>query len=195
MGIDTKTISQLRRESGVGIIECKKALEETNGDIEKAKELLRKKGAQKSAKRAERTTGEGVVGSYIHANKKIGAMVILKSETDFVARNEEFVELARDLAMHIAAASPKYLSIEEVDVTELEKEKDIYRVQLQKENKPADIIEKIIEGRIGKFYEEVCLLEQPFIKNDEKKVKELLNDIVGKMGEKIIIDKFIRFQI
>ena len=153
------------------------------------------KGAQKSAKRAERTTGEGVVGSYIHANKKIGAMVILKSETDFVARNEEFVELARDLAMHIAAASPKYLSIEEVDVTELEKEKDIYRVQLQKENKPADIIEKIIEGRIGKFYEEVCLLEQPFIKNDEKKVKELLNDIVGKMGEKIIIDKFIRFQI
>ena len=195
MEIDTKTIAQLRKETGVGIIECKKALEETNGDLEKAKEILRKKGAQKSAKRAARTASEGVVASYIHSNKKIGVMVELNSETDFVARNPEFEALAKDLAMHIAASAPLYVSREDVPDEVLAKEKEIYREQLKAENKPEAVMDKIIEGKLNKYYEEVCLLEQTYIRDDEKKIGDLLDEIVSKMGEKIVINRFIRYQI
>lgn len=195
MEIDTKTIAQLRRETSVGIIECKKALEESNGDIEQAKEILRKSGANKSAKRAGRTASEGVIVCYIHSNKKVGVMVELNSETDFVARNPEFEALAKDLAMHIAATAPTCVSREDVPEADVAKEKEIYSEQLKNEGKPAEIIEKILEGKINKYYEDICLLEQTFIKDEDKKIKDLIDGIVSKMGEKIVIKRFERYQI
>lgn len=194
--IDTKKITQLRSQTGAGMVECKKALEEAGGDFQKAVEVLRKKGEAKAAKKsAEREAKEGVVYSYIHATNKIGAMLELNCETDFVARNEEFKELAHDLAMHIVALNPLYIKPEDVPQEVLRKEKEVYAEQLRTEAKPEEIIEKIVEGKLNKYYEEVCLLKQPFIKNEDITIEELIKEKIAKLGEKIEINRFCRFEI
>jgi elongation factor Ts len=193
---DTQTITRLRQQTGAGMVDCSKALEESAGDIEKAIEILRKKGEIKAAKKtAERTAKEGIVYSYIHSNHKVGAMLELNCETDFVARTEDFVSLAHDIAMQIVAGSPEYLKPEEVPSEVLEKEKEIAREQLMAEGKPADIVEKILDGKISKFYEETCLVKQAFIKDDSIKVEEYINRAIAKTGEKIEIKRFVRFQM
>ncbi|MFH0854845.1 MAG: translation elongation factor Ts [bacterium] len=194
--MNTQTITKLRNMTGAGMLDCKKALDETNGDIEKAIDYLRKKGEIKAAKKsAERDASEGIIHSYIHAGGKVGVMIQLNCETDFVARNADFQELAHNLAMHIAAANPSYVKQEDVPKEELEKEKDIYREQLKTEGKPENIIEKILDGKIAKYYEEVCLLKQPFIKDDKKKVEHIISEVIAKIGEKIEVAKFARYQI
>ena len=196
MGIDTKLITQLRARTGAGIVDCREALEEANGDMEKAVELLRKKGAIKAAKKgAERQASEGLIGSYIHANGRIGVLVEVNCETDFVARNADFQSLVKDLAMHIAAANPSYLKPEDVPAAELEKERDVYREQLKNEGKPAEMLDKIIEGKLSKYYQEVCLLKQAFVKDDKISIEQLIEQAILKIGEKIQISRFTRYEI
>jgi elongation factor Ts len=196
MALDTSLITKLRDMTGAGVADCKEALQEANNDLDKAVELLRKKGATKAAKKmAERTAGEGLIGSYIHANGKIGVLVELRCETDFVARNEAFQQLAKDISMQVAGANPLYLSPEDVTADVIEREKGIYREQLAAEGKPAEMIEKIIEGKLQKFYQEVCLLKQAFIKDDSITIEQLVQDNVAKLGEKIEVAKFVRYQI
>ena len=196
MAIDKKTITKLRQATGAGLVDIKNALEEAGGDEQKAIEILRKTGASKAAKKiAERTTGEGLVHTYIHSNGKVGAMVQIQCETDFVARNEDFKALAHDIAMHITAAAPLYVAPADVPAGEIKKEKEIYREQLKTEGKPADMLDKIIEGKVEKFYQEVCLLKQPFIKDDKVTIEKLIEEAIAKMGEKIEIINFSRFQI
>lgn len=195
MPIDIKIITDLREKTGAGIIDCKKALEESDGDLKKAIEYLRKTGQKKLAKKQDRATGAGIVESYIHAGGKVGVLVLLRSETDFVARNAVFKELAHDIAMHVAAMNPLYLSPEDVPADEIKKEREIYLEQLKLEGKRDDIIEKIVDGKISKYYEEVCLLKQAFIKNDKKKIEDLISDGVNKLGENIRIEKFVRFSL
>lgn len=194
--MDTQIILKLRQLTGAGMSDCKKALDETGGDIEKAIDYLRKKGEVKAAKKAaDRTAGEGIIHAYIHAGGKVGVLLQLNCETDFVARNQEFQNLAHDLAMHIAAAHPLYIKPEDVPQEEIEKEKSIYREQLKGEGKPENIIEKIMEGKVSKYYEEVCLLKQPYIKDDKKKVEQIITEAIAKIGEKIEVAKFARYQI
>jgi len=196
MALDTSLITKLRDMTGAGVADCKEALQEADNDLDKAVELLRKKGATKAAKKmAERTAGEGLIGSYIHANGKIGVLVELRCETDFVARNEAFQQLAKDISMQVAGANPLYLSPEDVTADVIEREKGIYREQLAAEGKPAEMIEKIIEGKLQKFYQEVCLLKQAFIKDDSITIEQLVQDNVAKLGEKIEVAKFVRYQI
>jgi len=193
---DAKTIKELREKTGAGMLDCQSALEEAGSDQDKAVEILRKKGAIKAAKKsAERQAGDGLVHSYIHANGKVGVLLQLHCETDFVARNEEFKQLAHDIAMQIAAMNPICLLPEGVPAEELQKEKDIIAEQLKKEGKPADVIDKIMTGKLEKFYSENCLLKQPFIKDDKKTIEELITDVVAKMGEKVEVGKFVRFEI
>lgn len=194
MAITAKDIQDLRNRTGAGMMDCKKALEESEGDIEKAIEHLRKKGAATAAKRAEKEAKEGVVAVYSHGTR-IGAMVEVNCETDFVARNEDFKEFVRDLAMQVAASSPAYVKREDVPTEILEKEKEIEAEKLKAEGKPAEIIEKILEGKLDKFFGEVCLLEQPFIKDCDLKVQDLLNEKIAKIGEKIEIRRFARFEL
>lgn len=194
MAITTKEITELRNRTGAGMMDCKKALEESSGDIEKAIEHLRKKGAATAAKRAEREAKEGIVAVYTHGNK-LGSMVEVNCETDFVARNEDFKAFARDMAMQVAASAPLYVSREEVPAEVLEKEKEIESEKLKAEGKPAEIIEKILEGKMDKFYGEVCLLEQPFIKDGSVKIQDLINEQIAKIGEKIQIRRFERFEL
>lgn len=175
-------------------MDCKSALDKA-GNIEKAIELLRKSGQKVVDKKAGRETSEGVVEAYIHSNRKVGVMVQLSCETDFVARNKEFIELAHDLAMQVAATDPQYLIPEEIPATEIAKEKTIYREQLKKEKKPKKMMDKIIEGKLAKYYEEVCLLKQPFVKEDKKTVEDLMKEAITKLGENIKITKFIRFSL
>ncbi|MDD2715750.1 MAG: translation elongation factor Ts [Candidatus Wallbacteria bacterium] len=193
--IEANAVKELREKTGVGFMDCKKALVESDGDVEKAIEILRKKGIAKAEKRADRAANEGFVGSYIHLDGKIGVMVEINCETDFVARTDEFRALAKDIAMHIAASNPKFVSSDEIPVDVLEKEKEIFRAQLQDNKKPANIIDKIVEGKITKYFEEICLLEQPFVKEPEKKVKDLIFEKVAKVGENIKIGRFTRIQI
>lgn len=194
--LDPKLISQLRQQTGSGILECKSALELANGDIEKATEELRKKGELKAAKKsAERETKEGIIYCYVHSNNKIGTMLELNSETDFVARNEQFKNLAHDLAMQIIAMNPLYISPEDVPEESIQKEKEIYREQLQQEGKFGDILDKIIEGKLKKYYEEVCLLKQTYIKNEDITVEELINQQIAVIGEKIELKRFVRYEI
>jgi len=196
MGIDTKTLAQLRESTGAGLSDCQTALREADGKIDQAIEILRKKGAVKAAKKiSERSANEGLVGSYIHSNGKIGVLVDLRCETDFVARNDEFKELARDLAMQIAAVNPLYLKPEDVPESEVAKEKEIYQEQLKTEGKPENVWEKIIDGKLNKYYEGVCLLKQPFIKDDKLTIEQLISGKIAKIGEKIEVIKFIRYQI
>lgn len=188
-------IKNLREKTGAGIVEVKKALEEAKGDDKKAIEILRKRGQEKAIKKSERSAKEGMVASYIHSNGKVGAIVKLFCETDFVARNEEFKELAKDLAMHITAANPKYLKPEDVPQKLVEEEKEIWIAQLEREGKPKNIIPKALEGKEKKFREELALLTQPFVKNPDTTVGELIAEKIGKIGENIQAGEFSRFEL
>ena len=195
MSIETKLIIQLRAQTGAGMKDCREALEEAKGDLAKAVEILRKKGAKIANKRAEKEASEGIVYAYIHANNKIGALVELNCETDFVAKNEEFRKLAHDLAMQIAAQSPLYIAPEDVPEEVLNKEKELYKDQLLAEGKPEKMLAKIIEGKIAKWQEEVCLLKQTFIKNEDITIEDLINEKIASLGEKIQVGGFCRKQI
>ncbi|RKX63504.1 MAG: translation elongation factor Ts [Thermodesulfobacteriota bacterium] len=193
--VSLELVKQLRERTAAGFMDCKKALEEAKGDIEKAIDILRKKGLAIAAKRAAKEASEGVVTAYIHSNKKIGVLVEVNCETDFVARTSEFQEFAHNLAMQIAATNPVAISRDQVPSEILEREKKIYEEQLKEAGKPENIIPKILEGKLEKFYKENVLLEQPFIKNPELTIQDLLNEIITKTGEKIVIKRFCRFQI
>lgn len=193
--VDAKLVKELREKSGAPMGDCLKALQETKGDMENAFVVLRKRGMASAAKKATRTTNEGAVGTYIHAGGKIGVLVELNCESDFVARTPEFQELLRDIAMHIAATDPRYVRKEDVTVEDLEREKDVYRAQAAASGKPANIIEKMLEGKLSKFYEEVCLLEQPFIKEQTQSIAQIIATKVGKLGENISVRRFARFKV
>lgn len=193
--INQETIKQLRQQTGAAFVDCKRALEGAGEDIKKAIEILRKQGQKIVEKKAGRETREGLIGSYVHNNNKIAALVEVNCETDFVARNEEFKSLVHNLAMQTAAANPKYLEPADIPSQEIEKEKEIYKEQLLKEGKPEKIIEKIVDGRLGKYYQEVCLLKQPFIKDDKITIEELIEQVIAKVGENIQVKRFIRFSL
>jgi len=193
--VNLELIKQLRERTAAGFMDCKKALEEAKGDIEKAVDILRKKGLAIAAKRAAKEALEGIVTAYIHSNKKIGVLVEVNCETDFVARTSEFQDFAHNLAMQIAATNPVAISRDQVPPEILEREKKIYEEQLKEAGKPENIIPKILEGKLEKFYKENVLLEQPFIKNPELTIQDLLNELITKTGEKIVIKRFCRFQI
>ncbi|SDN65484.1 elongation factor Ts [Desulfonauticus submarinus] len=195
MAITAAMVKELREKTGAGMMDCKKALEASGGDTEKAIAWLREKGLAKAQKRADRATAEGWIGSYIHSNGKIGVMIELKCETDFVAKSDRFQQLAKDLAMQVAAANPICLKPEDLPQDLLEKEKEIYLKQAKEEGKPDHIAEKIVEGRLKKYYKEVCLLEQPFIKDDSKTIADLLNEAVVALGENIQIGRFVRLSL
>lgn len=190
---DNNLVKEIREATGAGIMDVKEALIESGGDKDQAMEILRKKGVAKLAKKADRLAKEGLVESYIHGGGRIGAMVELNCETDFVARTEDFKNLARELAMHIAAANPLYVSIEDVPAEVIEKEKEIYKEQSA--GKPDDVMEKMIEGKLAKYYEEACLLEQPFIKDGDKKIRDLIAESTAKMGENVQVRRFARFML
>ena len=188
-------IKNLRERTGAGIVEVKKALDEASGDAEKAIEILRKRGQEKAGKKSDRVAGEGTVAAYIHSNGRVGAMVKLLCETDFVGRNEDFKSLAQDIAMHVTASNPKYLKPEEVPVEIVEKEREIWTAQLAQENKPENIMKNILEGKEKKFREENALLTQPFVKNPDITISELLTENISKIGENIQVGGFSRFEI
>ncbi|GHS89565.1 elongation factor Ts [Synergistales bacterium] len=193
--ISASIVKELRERTGSGMMDCKAALAETGGDMEKAIDYLREKGLAKAAKKAARAASDGRIFHYVHTNFKVGALLELNSETDFVAKTDEFNTLGHELAMHITAANPLYLKPEDVPEEDLEREKAIYRQQLLDEGKPADRLDKIIEGKIRKFYETTCLLEQPYIRDGDKKINDLLVDAIAKMGENIVVRRFARFVI
>lgn len=195
MNITSQMVKDLRDKTAAGMMDCKKALSETNGDMEKAIDLLRQKGLAVAAKRAGRATSEGVIETYIHAGGKLGVMVELGCETDFVAKNDSFREFARDIAMHIAAANPVSITREDVPDEVLAREKEIYIQQAIESGKPANIAEKMVGGKVEKFLAEICLLEQKYVKNQDLSIQDLLNELVGKMGENISIKRFARFQV
>lgn len=195
MAITSKMVKDLRDKTQAGMMDCKKALEKTEGDLEKAVDLLRQKGLAVAAKGAGRTTSEGVIETYIHAGGKLGVMVELGCETDFVAKNDDFREFARDVAMHIAATSPVAVSREEVPAEVVAREKDIYVQQALDSGKPEAIVEKMVSGKVEKYLAEIVLLEQKFIKNPDLSIQDKLNELVGRIGENISIKKFARFQI
>lgn len=193
MEIKSELVKELRAKSNAGMMDCKKALVDADGDIAEAEKILRERGLAQASKKASRATKEGIVGSYIHNGSKIGVMVEVNCETDFVARNEMFKSFVHDLALHIAAADPSYVSVEEVPGKEIEKEKDIYRKQAINDGKPENIVDKIAEGRIKKYYEESVLLEQAFVKDPDKKIGDLLKERIATIGENIVIRRFCRY--
>ena len=193
MSFTAQDVAKLRAQTGVGMMECKKALTDANGDFEKAVVLLRERGLKAVDKKQGRIASEGLVASYIHMGGKIGVLVEVNCETDFVAKSDDFQALVKDIALHIAAAAPKYVREEEVDATELENEKEILRAQALNEGKPANIVERMIEGRIKKYYEEICLMNQPFVKDPSKTIKDVLTEATLKIGEKISIRRFVRY--
>ena len=193
--VDIKLIQELREKTGLGMMDCKKALEENSGNIEKSIEALRKKGAAVAAKRSDKVTSQGTICSYVHPGDQIGILVEINCETDFVARTDSVKQFAKDVAMHIAAFKPLAISPEEVDQTLVIKEREILAAQLMQSGKPANIIEQILEGRINKFYAEICLLKQPFMKNDKITVEEELKQLIAKTGENIKIRRFARYQV
>lgn len=194
MAITATLVKELRDRTAAGMMDCKKALVETNGDIEKAIDLLREKGLSKAAKKSGRITAEGLVDAYIHGGR-IGVLIEVNSETDFVAKNDEFKQFVRDMAMQVAASSPKYVNKEDVPEEDIEREREVLMHQVMNEGKPEHVAAKIVEGRLEKFYEQICLLEQPFIKDPSIKVKDLLNQKISKIGENIKIRRFERFQV
>ncbi len=195
MAVSTESVKELRQRTGIGMMECKKALEESDGDIDKAIMILRKKGYARAKDKMTREASEGVVGAYIHLNGKIGVLVEVNCESDFVARNEEFQALVKNIAMHIAAASPRYISSEDIPPEVLEEEKDIIKDQFKDSDKPPEIVDKIVQGKLGKFYQEACLLDQPYIKDDKMSVKDLITSFIAKFGENIVIRRFARFEL
>ncbi|OEF98633.1 translation elongation factor Ts [Desulfuribacillus alkaliarsenatis] len=188
-------VKELREKTGAGMMDCKKALVEANGDMEKASTILREKGLAAAAKKEGRIAAEGLVEAYIHGAGRIGVLVEVNCETDFVAKTDDFRNLTKDIAMHIAAANPSYVSRDEVSQEEIAKEKDILKTQALNEGKPENIVEKMVEGRIDKFFKEICLLEQPFVKNPDVTIEQLLTEKVAKIGEKISIRRFARFEL
>ena len=195
MTISAGLVKELRERTGIGMMECKKALEESKGDIEEAITILRKKGHARAQKKMERQAKEGIIGSYIHLNGKIGVLVEVNCESDFVARNEEFQALVKNITLHIAAANPQYVSAEDIPQEVLEEEKEIIREQFKDSGKPAEIVEKIVQGKLSKFYQETCLLDQAYIKDDKMAVKDLVKDLIAKLGENIVISRFARFEL
>ncbi len=188
-------VKELRERTGAGVVDCQKALAESSGDVEKAIVFLREKGLAAAAKRAGRTAAQGLVNAYIHGGGKIGVLVEVNCETDFVARTDEFQRLAKDIAMQVAATNPRYVRRNEVSEAERERERGIYRAQTVQSGKPAAVIERIVEGKLEKFYSEACLLEQPFIRDPAKTVEQLVKDAVARTGENIVVRRFARFQI
>jgi len=195
MSFTAQDVKSLRERTGAGMMECKNALTEAGGDQEKAIDLLRTRGAAKAAKRADREATEGSVGAYIHMGGKIGVLIEVGCETDFVARNDQFQALVRDIAMHIAAAAPTSVSRSEIPADVLERERNIYREQMRESGKPEQIWDKIVEGKIEKFYAESVLLEQPYVKNPDQTVGQMITEISGKTGEKIEVRRFTRYQL
>ena len=195
MSIDAKIVKTLRERTGAGMMDCKKALAETNGDLESAVDFLRKTGIAKAEKKGQRSTKEGLIFSYIHQGGKLGVLLELNCETDFVAKTEGFTDLAHNLSMQIAATNPASISREDMDPTVLEREKSIFTDQAKESGKPENIINKMVEGRIEKFYSESCLLEQHYIKDSERKVSDLLTEAVSTLGENIVINRFVRYAI
>jgi elongation factor Ts len=195
MAITAAAVKELREKTGVGMMECKKALQEADGNIEEAISVLRKKGVAKAAKKVGRATNEGLVFSYIHAGGKLGAIVEIACETDFVANTEQFQALGHAIAMHVAAASPEVVKREQVSTTELEKESEIFKVQALNEGKPEQIVEKIVTGRLEKYYKEVVLLEQSYVKDPEKNIGDLVNETIAFLGENMSVIRFQRFAV
>lgn len=195
MQISSEAVKKLREKTGAGMMDCKKALVETNGDYDKAIEFLRKKGIEVAAKRAGRTTSQGVVGSYVHLGGKIGVLLEVNCESDFVAKSASFANFVKDIAMHIAASNPLWVKREDVTEQVLAKEKEILKEQALKTGKPEKVVEKIIEGKLSKFYAENCLLEQPFVKDTDRTVQQYLDDLIGKTGERCVIRRFVRYQM
>ncbi len=195
MSISASDVAKLRDMTGAGMMDAKKALQETNGDLEQAIDVLRKNGALKMAKKADRATAEGRIHTYTHANGKLAVMVEVMCETDFVARNEAFVEFCQDLALHIAAAAPQFTTRDQVSPELVEREKAIYREQLAAEGKPAEMIEKIIEGKLNNFYAEIVLMDQKFVKDDSLSITQLLEQKIASIGENIRIGRFVRMQL
>jgi len=193
--ISATMVRDLREKTGAGMMDCKKALAESGGNFEKAVDYLRQKGLATAAKRAGRVASEGRIGSYIHAGGKIGVLVEVNCETDFVAKTDDFQNFAKDLSMQIAASNPLFVRREEVPPEALEKEREIYRIQAREAGKPEKVIDKIVDGKLEKYYGEVCLLEQVFVKDTDLKIQDLLNGLIGKLGEKIEIRRFARFQV
>lgn len=193
--ISAGMVKELREKTGAPMMDCRNALTEAKGDMEEAVVVLRKRGMASAAKKASRTASEGAVGTYIHAGGKIGVLLEINCESDFVARTPDFQELLKDIAMHIAATDPRYIRKEDVTAEDLDREKEIYRAQAAQTGKPAPVIEKIVEGKMSKFYEEVCLLEQPFIKEQTVTIAQLIAQKVGKLGENIQVRRFARFKV
>ncbi len=193
--ISAGMVKELREKTGAPMMDCRNALTEAKGDMEEAVVVLRKRGMASAAKKASRTASEGAVGTYIHAGGKIGVLLEINCESDFVARTPDFQELLKDISMHIAATDPRYIRKEDVTAEDLEREKEIYRAQAAQTGKPAPVIEKIVEGKMSKFYEEVCLLEQPFIKEQTVTIAQLIAQKVGKLGENIQVRRFARFKV
>lgn len=193
--ISASMVKELREKTGAPMMDCRNALAEAKGNMEEAVVVLRKRGMASAAKKASRTASEGAVGTYIHAGGKIGVLIEVNCESDFVARTDDFQELLKDIAMHIAATDPRYIRKEDVTATDLEREKEIYRAQAAQTGKPAPVIEKIVEGKMSKFYEEVCLLEQPFIKEQTITIAQLIAQKVGKLGENLMVRRFARFKV
>ncbi len=195
MNITAGMVQELRRKTSAGIMDCKKALKETGGDLEKSIEYLRKKGINAAALKAHRKALCGKIESYIHLDGKIGVLLEVNCETDFVAKTDIFNDFVKDVSLQIAALDPRYINKEDVPVDVLEKEKDIFRSQAEKSKKPAAVIEKIVEGKVGKYYQEVCLLDQAFIKDSGKNIKTLLLETIAKLGENIVVKRFVRFKL
>ena len=195
MEVSASAVKELREKTGAGMMDCKKALAESGGDVQKAIDHLRQKGLAAAAKKADRVAADGAVGAYVHPGGKIGVLVEINCETDFVARTAEFQSLLKDIAMQVAAANPRYLRREEVPAAELDKEKEIYRQQALETGKPEKVVDKIVEGKLERFYSEACLLEQAFIKDPDKKVTDIVNESIGRLGENIQIRRFSRYHL
>jgi len=195
MDITADRVKELRQRTGIGVMECKEALAECEGDIEKAIAVLRRKGAARAQEKMNREASQGIVHAYIHMEGKLGVLVEVNCESDFVARNDEFKELAKNIAMQIAAANPRFVSSADIPAAELEQEKEIIRAQLQETKKPPQIIEKIVEGKLKKYYEEVCLLDQPYIRDDKQTIQQIIASTIAKFGENIKVRRFARFEL
>lgn len=194
MGISAQDVKALRERSGAGMMECKRALEESQGDMNRAVDILRERGLAAAAKKAGRSTSEGLVESYVHAGGRIGVLLEINCETDFVAKTEDFKTLAHDIALHVAASRPLYVSRSDVPPSHIDREKDVLRRQALNEKKPEAIIEKMVQGRIDKFYKEICLMEQPFVKNPDVSIEDLIKENIARLGEQIQIRRFARFE-
>lgn len=195
MEITAKMVKELREQTGAGMMDCKKALQETEGNFDKASEYLREQGIAKASKKEGRATAEGVIATYVHPGDKLAVMVEINCETDFVARTDDFKSFCRDIAMHIAASNPMCVNREELDQEIIGKERDIYKAQAEKEGKPAQVIDKIVDGKIEKYYSEVVLLEQPFVKDNDLTVEEYVKRMIGSLGENMLIKRFARFRL